>query len=338
MTCDRFWGLRILAVRHGYSRLYLWPAMDDPTLRANLVTWFMALSSWLARRFGISLSPMVVLTIFCTCEYFQSAFLLSFPAVDAHFRTMYKQNQLASSSIHGWSLPTRSYGALRNMPWWIVLHDMSWLVVACMVLVVYLIAIKAMATAADARQLSSRRSKRRSAVKPLSFEQTVANVHLMHSNVTPSFRAIFLAPHQGLVEPVDDIVGTTDAKILLLNGSSLWCAGWVRLNDDYLVRVEAIPALVVNLVCHTTFFLACGAKVDDGRLVHFECLCVQELSWRDFFTLSIAHVKLPRRFKGLSLRDEIPLTHRPKLAKDDSDRKSTHVGSSRGLSVFEVTG
>ncbi|RHY00721.1 hypothetical protein DYB25_007808 [Aphanomyces astaci] len=171
-----------------------------------------------------------------------------------------------------------------------------------------------MATAADARQLSSRRSKRRSAVKPLNFEQTVANVHLMHSNVTPSFRTIFLAPHQGLVEPVDDIVGTTDAKMLLLNGSSLWCAGWVRLNDDYLVRVEAIPALVVNLVCHTTFFLVY------------------------FFTLSIAHVKLPRRFKGLSLRDDIPLTHRPKLAKDDSDRKSTHVGSSRGLSVFEVTG
>ncbi|RHZ08780.1 hypothetical protein DYB37_010328 [Aphanomyces astaci] len=141
----------------------------------------MALSSWLARRFGISLSPMVVLAIFCTCEYFQSAFLLSYPAVDAHFRTMYKQ--------------------------------------------------------------------------------TVANVRLMHLNVTPSFRAIFLAPHQGLVEPVDDIVGTTDAKMLLLNGSSLWCAGWVRLNDDYFVRVEAIPALVVNLVCHTTFFLVCGAKV-----------------------------------------------------------------------------
>ncbi|ETV99487.1 hypothetical protein, variant 1 [Aphanomyces invadans] len=341
MMCDQFWGLRILAVRHGYTRLYLWPAMDDPTLRANLLTWFMALASWVARHFDLSLSPMVVLAIFCLCEHFQSAFLLPLPAVDRHLAKMYNQNQLESAPGF---LPTRSYGSLRGMPWWFVMYDLSWLIVACMVLIVY-VAIVLAATRADARH-HSRRMKRRSAVSPFGFLQSVTHVRLMHSNITAPFRRVFLAPHQGLVEPVDDIVCTSDSKLLLLNGSSLWCAGWVRLNVDYLVRVEAIPALLFNLLCQTTFFSVCGAKLDHDRLTHFDCLCVNELNWRDFLTLSITHVKLPRRFKGLSLHEDFSVIRqashnakpKPHLAKDDSDRKSTHVGSSRGPSVFEAFG
>ncbi|KAF0717821.1 Aste57867_2069 [Aphanomyces stellatus] len=370
MACDGFWGLRAVALRHGFTRLYAWPAVDDSTVRANLLTWCMAWIAVVAQRCHVTISPAIVVVVFCTCEACQTWLAWPWAVIDGLVARMYVQNQLHNTCVlaeYSSRLPpSRSNGPALSLGamWPIVLYDLTWWFVACLSLTLYIVracmyvsnTARILVSRSDhchvhniARLIRmvvkwythkiqpspssspqrppSRAKQRRNAVTPWELVNTAHQLQLAWSALTPAFRTTFLSPERGLLEHVETFVWSpTPPHLLLLNGSSLWCAGWVRLNRCTLVRVHSLPYLVCNLVCRTAWFSIVGAKIEDGRLDGMDVVRLDDMHWHQLLQLSIGHLKVPHAgFRGLHLRKDAAAATRVLaniLAKQDSDLKT----------------
>jgi hypothetical protein len=235
----------------------------DNGVRSDFLALFLTWTDLVASFLNVSIPPVIPVTTFLLSYSYSEVLVATFAsesmqtAVQELANAMYVRN-LVSHSPTGMNLWTRYRLTTEEPPFWFVATQLMWFIVPCVGITAFLVVCKVVSVAVwglngvpfDASDVNVPAEKLR----------TVTTVPL-------NFLDHFLPESDRMrgVMAVRPAAFRFDKDAFEVDRSNLWLAGWIIFDKQFLVCVDDLPNIFLNVMANATLVkIYCCSVVTDG--------------------------------------------------------------------------
>ncbi|RHY47300.1 hypothetical protein DYB38_000592 [Aphanomyces astaci] len=317
---NHFWSLHEWMFTKAFARYKLTPMFSlGDGVRSDFLVLFLTWTEVVASLLNVPMAPIVPIVVYLVCyEYSQVlvAALVSTSmehAVRAVINDMYIRN-LVNFSPTGMNLWTRYRLTGDDPPSWLFATEFIWFFAPCLGMVGLLLAYKCVLLVVTFPRAVVDADISAVATVPADQLHTIATVPLGFLD-----HFVSASPMRGLVS-VRPMPFQFEATAFQVDKSNLWRAGGVLLDSQFLVCIDDLPRIFLNVVAGATLVkIYCCAVVLDPEtrklflLPRLVPLYTGDLSLRSLFWLRLDTLWVKKVLVGenLSTSRRMPETYKP---------------------------
>ncbi|KAF0687501.1 Aste57867_20773 [Aphanomyces stellatus] len=303
---DQFWAIQEWVITKTLGRYNLMPMFVlGNGIRSDFLVLFLIWTDAIASLLHVGITPLIPTVVYTLCFTHSDMLVLGLTSADleaqakVYLNNFYIRNLITFSptSMNFW---TRFQLTPEDPPKWLVARELTWFFAPCIGMTILLVLYKLLLLLHDfiqpppASTVASNNEVFDAPATAMASLTCVPKNFL--DNFLPSEDGL---PTRGLLTHAPPTFPfTKDA--FQVHKSILWNAGWVFLDDQYLVWADDLPNVTLNVlsgVSVTKVYCCIVARDDSNRLVltpEFVPLPLWKLSWKSLFHLHVLTVSVLR--------------------------------------------